>query len=74
MKQEQTICDSCKKPFDGHIDNERLRFKVQRRVIEYLYGGVIWDRVDLCRECFAGLKIVWEDKCREIEMRVNGKP
>lgn len=73
MEREETYCDSCKKVFDGHVYNEKLRFKVETGFREMLYGGWVWKRIDLCRECFSGLKIVWEDKCREIEMRVNRK-
>lgn len=73
MKELRTICDSCRKPFNGHVDNQRLRFKVESGFHEFLYGGWIWKKLDLCRECFSGLKIVWEDKCRQIEMKTKGR-
>lgn len=72
MREERTICDSCKVTFDGHFSAGHFKFKVIRGWICEMIGWV-WNKVDLCPECFSGLKIVWENKCREIEMRVNPK-
>jgi len=72
MKIERTICDSCKKQIDATVESGLFKFKVKRG--SYICGpdsGWFWHNLDLCRECFSGLKLVWEKKCEETQKRVN---
>lgn len=52
-----TRCDACGKELDKKDYDIAGNIKVSRRV--FSWDESWWGRLDICAECFAGLKAIW---------------